>query len=733
MAKKFVLEGILRLNNSKFMAGISRASRSAARFGKTLGRIGFRAVKAGAIAATAAVTAFGVVAARTIAGFGMEMSKVKALTGSTGKEFKDLTKKARDMGATTAFSASEAAAGMAFLAQAGFDSNAILKSSEHFLNLAAAGGLELANAMDIASNIMTPFSMKAEEAARVADVLAKTAASSNTNVAQLGEAFKKVAPISSQLGISFEETAAAIGLLGNAGIQASDAGTALKNIMARLVKPTSEVQQGLAALGVSAEDVNPATHSLAEIMSTLQAAAEKTGDRSKVAAAGVGIFGLRANAAGGVLMKASKSISKFKNELDEADGSAKKMAKTMMDNLGGDFKILKSVFAELQLAIGEGGLTSVLREAAKWATGLMQNFINSGKAKQVGKIIRDAADAFQGAFTNPELLMNVLGSGLKLAVTGMITMMYKGAIKTGEILMESFLKLGQWMNNTFVGVGTLLGTGFAVAVAELSLGLINGATHFIAFIQAGLEKATDALIIGLSKIPGLGKFLGIEGFEKSTGSFADYFKSYKDSINNSTGGLTGGISEIRDAAATAAAEALGKIQGKGTFSKLEEYLKGIASGTSYESASDEFKKAVEALTAAGKSERISREKAAAEKESAADKAGGIASKPSIKAAAKAINQGRIGDRDKWGFRAEGRRADGSLKLLGGASLQGAGGLGGGSESKTGGYGGWRFGDAKKKKAAIEAAKKKAEEDKLQIEANGLLKEQNVILKTALAG
>lgn len=704
------------------------------KFGKRVASISFRGIKIGALAASAGVTAFGISAARTIAGFGQEMSKVKALTGATEEEFASLTNRAREMGATTAFSASEAAAGMAFLAQAGFKTNDIIASSEHLLNLAAAGGLDLATAMDIASNIMKPFNMNAEESGRVADVLAKTAASTNTNVLQLGEAFKKVAPISDQLGISFEETSAAIGILGNAGIQASDAGTALKNIMARLVKPTTEVEAGLERLGLTAEDVNPATQSLSSIFYKFQKAAEKVGNRAEVAAAGVGIFGLRANAAGGVLMKSSKEIWNMKTALDSADGSAKEMAKTMLDDLAGDAKIMKSVFQELQLAVGEGGLTSVLRQAAQWLTRLMQQFNDSGKAAAFGKAIREAVDFMTGAFADPDKLMKVFAAGLKWAATAWAQKMFQDIVKTVELFKEGLSKItGAWgrdMYERIKGFGSVLLAGMKVVVLTFANGILDVGAKFGALLKTSIEKSVDLLMQKLSQIPGLAKMLGIENYVKDA-SFGKVFERNSLAMSDSIQKITG-LNEKIGKALQEFNDALAQTGTNKAMDSVIKWFESLGDGTAQKEAKEEFINAYKELAKFGKDER---EKAAAIREAAANTK---EKKEAVRQAAKVLSTGpsgpKVGDRTKWGFRLEGTSGlDGSAKMLRAATR-----LGGASmadrnlkRSKTGGYGGWRMGDTKRKKQMIEEAKKKSIEQKLSEEANAYLKEQNAILKASL--
>lgn len=726
MSQKFYLEGKMGLNNSSFLKGISQATDAASKFGKKVGSIGFKGLKMASVAAGAAAAAFGVAATTTIAGFGKEMSKVKALTGATDEQFKALETQARKMGATTSFTAAEAASGMAFLAQAGFKTNQILASTESLLNLASAGGLDLAKAMDIASNIMTPFGMAAEESARVADVLSRTAASTNTNVLQLGEAFKQAAPISRQLGISFEEASAAIGLLGNAGIQGESAGTALRNIMARLVKPTSEVEGGLRKLGLTTDDVNPSTNSLTQIMEKFSKASERVGDRGKVAAAGVAIFGLRANAAGGVLMRTSSELGTLKKQLDEAGGSAKDMARVMLDNLWGDGKIMLSVFQEITLAIGEGGLTSVLRQAAQWATSLMKSFADSGKAKKVGEMIRQAADAFAGAFQNPEGLMNLFGKGLKWAIAEGLTLLYQGVTKAGELAGMYFRAVGEDAWTRTKGFLELLKAGLKAAVLVFAKGWLEAGASFAALLTASINKAVDMMMSGLSKIPGMAKLLGIEGYQ-SGGSFKEEFAKEKLNIENKLEAATG-LNDKISKAMQDVDKALAKTKAQDAVDAVREFVEGIADGSTAEEAKKEFLKAYKDLAAAGQAEREKLEGTGTPIFAAMRKKGDDLKdkKPTAFTGGslglpKGLGMGKLGDLEGKKF------GEGGLGKPSGLG----GGLGGGKE---GGIARWRNGDRltkKEEKRMIAEAKKKAEDNLLQERANELLKQQTDILTKAL--
>lgn len=229
---------------------------------------------------TLPIVGMGVAMIKTAGDFEQSMNKVSAISGATGADFDMLRNKAKELGATTSFSASQAADGMSFLAMAGFEANEIVSAMPGVLNLAAAGNMDLATSADIASNILTGFGMTAEESNRMVDILAKTFTSSNTNLVQLGEAMKYVAPVAHGFGVSVEETAAIVGMLSDAGIQSSMAGTTLRNIIVTLGEASDE-------LGFSMYDATGAMLPMADILDRLT---EKTGGAQQA----VDLFGNRA-------------------------------------------------------------------------------------------------------------------------------------------------------------------------------------------------------------------------------------------------------------------------------------------------------------------------------------------------------------------------------------------------------------------------------------------------------
>jgi len=295
------------------------------------------------------------IAVNTLREFSQEMSTVKAITGATDAQFKALRDSAKDLGANTRFSATQAAEGMSFLARAGFDTNQVLGSIEGTLKLAQAGALDLGTAADIASNVLTGFRINVNETGRVVDVLAAAANSSNTNVQQLGDGMKYVAPVAAGLGVSLEETTAAVGALSDAGLQATRAGTGLRRILSELESPSKNSEKILKKLGVSTDQVKISQVGLTEALKTLQKAGVDTG-------LALEIFGDRGGPAFEVLASSIPKVEKLNEKFLQAKGTVDEMSAVMDDNLNGALLSVRSAIEAVILAFGELGAESFLTQ-----------------------------------------------------------------------------------------------------------------------------------------------------------------------------------------------------------------------------------------------------------------------------------------------------------------------------------------------------------------------------------
>lgn len=362
---------------NKSTAGFSKKVNSLSRGFKSAG-------KDMSIGLSAPIVGFGAIAVRTATTFQNSMNNVSAKSGATGDGLRKLELRAREMGAATAFSASEAADGMAFLAQAGFSAVDIYKAIPDVLNLAAASNIDLARAGDIASNVMGAFNITADETARVADVLSKATASSNIDMEMLAEAMTDAGPVALKFGASLEETTALIGKLGDAGIQGSKAGTTLKNMFLNLSAPTKEIKGIIQSLGVNVLD--PASgklRTMTDILVDMNKAFKSKGiDGAKKLAILDKVFGKRAIAGAGVLLSTveklgsngKNAIESFTDSLNNSQGASKNMADTMMRGLPGALKTLSSRFEEMQLAIMDPstGISQAFGSVVNAITGVIE-------------------------------------------------------------------------------------------------------------------------------------------------------------------------------------------------------------------------------------------------------------------------------------------------------------------------------------------------------------------------
>lgn len=307
--------------------------------------------KALTVGVTAPLVGIGIKSVKTASEFEAAMSKVKAISGATGGDFKRLEDIAKKMGATTKFTAIDSAEALKYMGMAGWKTDQMIAGLPPIMNLAAASGENLGTVSDIVTDSLTAFGMKATDAARFSDVLAAAATNSNTNVGLMGETFKYAAPVAGALGYSIEDTAVAVGLMANAGIKGSQAGTALRSAFTRLVKPTKEVNKGLELIGLSADDFRG--KSLHETIDILRDSFKGL-DGSQQAEIASMIFGQRAMSGMlGIINASEEDYNKLTTAIQNSSGSADEMAKIMNDNLQGDLVLLKSAVEGAAIAIGE--------------------------------------------------------------------------------------------------------------------------------------------------------------------------------------------------------------------------------------------------------------------------------------------------------------------------------------------------------------------------------------------
>lgn len=395
---------------------------------------------------TTPIVAIGAAAVKTTADFDAQMSKVQAISGATGEEFDALREKAREMGAKTKFSASEAGAAFEYMAMAGWKTGDMLDGIEGIMSLAAASGEDLATTSDIVTDALTAFGLTAKDSGHFADILAAASSNANTNVSMMGETFKYAAPIAGALGYTAEDTALAIGLMANAGIKSSQAGTSLRKMMTEL---TGEIKISGDAIGdvvIQTTNADGSMRSFNDIIMDCRDAFSKLSESEKANTAEA-LVGKTAMSGFLAIMNASEAdLNKLSSAIDNCDGSAEQMAATMQDNLNGQITILKSALQELAIQIGDALMPVVRNIVAK-----VQEFVEKLQQMDEGTrntIIKIAAFA---AAIGPVLL-----------VVGKLTSGVGGAMKSIASMGKSVLT---FVNQAKLGVGA--GGKLASAIAGI--------------------------------------------------------------------------------------------------------------------------------------------------------------------------------------------------------------------------------------------------------------------------
>jgi TP901 family phage tail tape measure protein len=440
----------------------------------------------------------------TLRDFEQQIARVRAVTGATGVVLDQLTATARRLGATTIFRASEVAEGLRFLSQAGFDANESLQAIEGTLNLAIAGAIGLGEAADITASSIRGFNLQASEAGRVADVLAAVATNSNTTIGELGQAIKFVSATAAALGIEFEETANALGVLANAGIKGTLAGTGLRRVLLGLSDVAPKGEKALRRLGLTIEDVSPQFNSLTEIIEAFREA-------NINAREAVQLFGLRGQATILILTQAEDQFRQLGDEIRKYN-QASDIAAEVQDNLNAQFIILNSAIEELIL--GQSQLNASLRTVIETIRGALQVFAgtldpldkNAAAARQLAEDLRDAVaaiKAFVAAFLIVRTGLGILLPLLIAANKGLFGV--AAAAIAGTRALKAFR-----IALSATGVGALLSVLAATAVSfAVFAGDASEATQQLDDFAVQAER-TGRVLDDVARARNIG---GVEGLE----------------------------------------------------------------------------------------------------------------------------------------------------------------------------------------------------------------------------
>lgn len=456
-------DGTLKFDTSVvtdgFKSGVSKLG--------SIAKTGLTAATAAIGAVSTALTAAGGYAIKVGSDFEAGMSQVAAISGTTGEELDALTEKAKEMGAKTKFSATESAEAFNYMAMAGWKTGDMLNGIEGIMDLAAASGEDLAMVSDIVTDALTAFGMEAKDSGHFADVLAAAASNSNTNVGKMGYTFKYVAPIAGAMKYSIEDTAVAIGLMANAGIKGEQAGTSLRGMLTRLVKPTDAVAGAMEELGICMTNADGSMRPLNDVIGDLRASFSKLSDSEKTYYAAT-IAGQEAMSGMLAIVNASEGdFNKLTAAINGADGAAKTTAETMQDNLKGAIEELSGSAETLGLEIYEG-LQIPLKEAAlkgvEYVNQITEAFESGGleaavmeagnifgelavkAAEQAPKMIDAAVNFIQsfvrGVIDNKDKLLTAAKNIVSALVNGLVKLLPKEVQKpvkeTIDILKKSF-------------------------------------------------------------------------------------------------------------------------------------------------------------------------------------------------------------------------------------------------------------------------------------------------------
>lgn len=342
----------------------------------------------------------------TAADYESALSKVQAITGSNAEEMERLRATASQLGASTMFSAKQSAEAMSYLGMAGWKTEQIIAGMPGLLDLAAASGSDLATVADIVSDDLTAFGMKAEQAGHMADVMAAASTNANTNVEMMGMTFKYAGAVAGALGYSLEDVSLATGLMANAGIKGEQAGTSLRAIMTRLVSPPSDAAKALDKLGISAKNVDGTMKPFRQTMQELREKFAGLSDAEKAELAS-SIAGQEAMSGFLSVVNASDAdFAKLSNAVDNADGAAGKMAKTMQNNARGALTKLKSAMESIEIAIG----STVLPILASFASKIADIAGEFGKWAEAHPTITGIAVALAGLVGSAVIGVSVFGA-----------------------------------------------------------------------------------------------------------------------------------------------------------------------------------------------------------------------------------------------------------------------------------------------------------------------------------
>jgi TP901 family phage tail tape measure protein len=493
---RFSISAIIK-GEDRFSAPIARMEKSLDRFSRkakaglgamskpvdaTLGALKQVGVAAGAAGLGLGAALFE--AGKSGADFEEAITAVGAVSLMSRDQIADLEKKALELGASTKFSATEAANAMELMGRAGFTNKEILESVGGVLSAAAAEGMGLADAAGVISNTLKGMGLEASETTRVADVLALASARTNSSIMSLGESMSNVSATARQLKIPLEDTVAAVALLQDVGLDASESGTAVSTMLTKLAVPSKEAKEQMQALGISFQNSHGDMLPLGKVIAQFGKASEKAGGNMKTLAFFSELTGLRGQKAAISLAEMGRKgkLADLTEELMKAKGSAEKMAALRMNNLKGDFEQLSGAVDTLKIALfntQSGPLRGIVQGMTDWV-GKNQELITSKFAEYVQKVVDNKDD--------------IIAWGKGIAYAGGTLIALKVALVAGEIAIGAFgvaTTVASGVSTVFAGAMSL-----AAAAAETETAATIASTAAQGARTAGLYLMNAAINIG---------------------------------------------------------------------------------------------------------------------------------------------------------------------------------------------------------------------------------------------
>ncbi len=446
--------------------------------------------------------------------FEAAMSRVEAISGATAEQLEQLIAKAKELGSTTKFTATEAAGAMNYMAMAGWDAEQMLSGIDGVLSLAAASGEDLGVTADIVTDALTAFKLKAEDVGHFSDVLAAASANANTNVSMLGESFKYVAPLAGTMGYTIEETAEMLGIMANSGIKASTAGTSARTMLTNLASGVTITAAAFGEMEIRAANADGSMKQLNPLLAELRSAFAQMTDEERTMNAEI-IAGDRALSGFLALMNAGEEdINKLRGAIENCDGAAASMAETMQENLAGQVTIFQSALEGLGISVYDkfGG---ALRDTVAIFTDCISDMTDSVEDGELDESISRLADSFKSAAT--EFAQFVSGSlpdfvdGIANTLNFVITfrdeigslvkgvIAFKGAMAIGDIIraaVRSYTSLKTAISST-AGAQEVLNNTMAAnpfGLVAVAIGaVIAAASELEAHLDDCNEKASDTM------------------------------------------------------------------------------------------------------------------------------------------------------------------------------------------------------------------------------------------------